>query len=132
MGLSISYGSAGSDEDRFKILDAAYERGLLFWDTADVYNDNEDLIGRWFKRTGKRDQIFLASKFGAAVRPNGEPIIHPDPEYVFEACEKSLERLGVDYIDLYYRHRLDMKTPVEKTVAAMAELKKFVPLPPFT
>jgi aryl-alcohol dehydrogenase-like predicted oxidoreductase len=126
MGLSISYGSAGSDEERFKILDAVYERGILFWDTADVYNDNEDLIGNWFKRTGKRSEIFLASKFGAALKPNGEAVIRSDPDYVFEACEKSLKRLGVDCIDLYYHHRLDMKTPIEKTVAAMAKLKEQV------
>ncbi|RFU26610.1 hypothetical protein B7463_g9726, partial [Scytalidium lignicola] len=124
MGLRTSYGPAGTDEERFVILDAAYDRGLLFWDTADVYGDNEDLLGKWFKLTGKRDEIFLASKFGAGVLPNGEVFIRSDPEYVFEACEKSLKRLGVDCIDLYYHHRLDMKTPIEKTVAAMVELKK--------
>jgi aryl-alcohol dehydrogenase-like predicted oxidoreductase len=126
MGLSASDGSVGTDEERFLILDAAYECGLLFWDTADVYSDNEDLIGKWFKRTGKRDSIFLASKFGAAVLPSGEAVIRSDPEYVFEACEKSLKHLQVDTIDLYYLHRLDMKTPIEKTVHAMVELKKSV------
>lgn len=123
MGLSAFYGAPQSDEERFKVLDRAYELGETFWDTADVYMDNEDLIGKWFKRTGKRDEIFLATKFANAW-VDGTMTQRNDPEYVREACEKSLRRLGVDSIDLYYCHRLDRVTPVEKMVDAMAELKK--------
>lgn len=88
--------------------------------------DNEDLIGKWFKRTGKRDEIFLATKFASFRTAEGMREIRSDPEYVKEACAKSLKRLGIQTIDLYYCHRLDRKTPVEKTVQAMAELKKYV------
>ena len=80
-------------------------------------------MGAWFKRTGKRDQIFLATKFAAFFGPEGMGL-RSDPEYVKQACEKSLKRLGVDKIDLYYCHRVDQVTPIEKTVEAMAELKK--------
>lgn len=123
MGLSAFYGKPESDEERFKILDKAYEMGETFWDSADVYMDNEDLMGKWFKRTGKRADIFLATKF-ANVMKDGAMTVKSDPEYVKEACEKSLKRLGIHTIDLYYCHRLDGKTPVEKTVEAMAQLKK--------
>lgn len=124
MGLSAFYGKPESDEDRFKILDKAYDMGETFWDSADVYMDNEDLIGKWFKRTGKRDDIFLATKFANTMK-DGSMTVRSDPEYVKEACEKSLKRLGIPTIDLYYCHRLDRKTPVEKTVEAMAQLKKY-------
>ena len=77
----------------------------------------------WFQRTGKRDHIFLATKFGVTKDENGKATVRSDPDYVKQACEKSLKRLGVSRIDLYYCHRVDMKTPIEKTVAAMAELK---------
>ncbi|KAI9841660.1 MAG: hypothetical protein M1837_000454, partial [Sclerophora amabilis] len=95
MGLSAFYGQAESDEERFKILDRAFELGEVFWDSADVYMDNEDLIGKWFKRTGKRDQIFFATKFANFVDAEGNRAIRSDPEYVKEACEKSLRRLGI-------------------------------------
>lgn len=124
MGISVGYGAAEGDEDRFKVLDRAYELGQTFWDSADVYGDSEELIGKWFKRTGKRDEITLATKFGAVLQQDYSLAINSDPEYAKEACAKSLKRLGVDTIDLYYCHRVDGKTPVEKTVQAMAELKK--------
>ena len=123
MGMSVGYGKPESDQDRFQILDKAYDMGETFWDTADAYTDNEDLIGKWFKRTGRRDDIFLATKFGLTMK-DGNMAVRSDPEYVKEACERSLERLGLSTIDLYYCHRLDVKTPVEKTVEAMAQLKK--------
>lgn len=123
MGLSGFYGGTESDEDRFKVLDKAYDMGETFWDSADVYMDSEDLIGKWFKRTGKRDEIFLATKFALTWR-DGEAGARNDPEYVREACEKSLKRLGIPTIDLYYCHRLDGKTPIEKMVEAMAQLKQ--------
>ncbi|THU78477.1 Aldo/keto reductase [Dendrothele bispora CBS 962.96] len=119
MGLSVAYGPVETEEERFKVLDAVYESGSRHWDTSDAYGDSEELLGKWFKRTGKRDDIFLATKFGLLLTgARGEP------EYVKEACAKSLERLGVDHIDLYYLHRVDPKTPIEKTVGAMAELVK--------
>jgi len=82
------------------------------------------LLGKWFKRRGKRNEIFLATKFGVTFDSNRRPTVRSDPEYVKQACAKSLERLGIDCIDLYYCHRVDKKTPIEETVQAMAELKK--------
>ncbi|KAJ7902798.1 NADP-dependent oxidoreductase domain-containing protein [Mycena olivaceomarginata] len=119
MGISSFYGAVESDEERFKVLDAAHAGGCNHWDTAHVYGDSEELIGKWFKRTGKRSDIFLATKFGiTASGPRG------DPEFVKEQVATSLSRLGVDYIDLYYQHRVDPKTPIEVTVGAMAQLVK--------
>ena len=89
-----------------------------------MYQDSEDLLGKWFKRTGKRDEIFLATKFGNKSMPDGTRAVDSSPEYCKQACEKSLKRLGIKTIDLYYCHRVDLKTPIEKTVEAMAELKK--------
>ncbi|KAJ7485202.1 NADP-dependent oxidoreductase domain-containing protein [Mycena galericulata] len=119
MGISTFYGAVESDEERFKVLDAAYEGGCTHWDTAHIYGDSEELLGKWFKRTGKRSDIFLATKFG--VTPAGP---RSDPEFVKEQIATSLSRLGVDYVDLYYQHRIDPKTPIEVTVGAMAELVK--------
>ncbi|KAJ7778912.1 NADP-dependent oxidoreductase domain-containing protein [Mycena metata] len=116
MGLSSFYGQVDSDEERFKVLDAAHAAGCTFWDTADMYGDSEDLIGKWFKRTGKRGEIFLATKFG--FRPDLS--IDGSPAYVRPAVESSLKRIGVDSIDLLYLHRADPKY----TVAAMAEFVK--------
>jgi len=124
MGLSAFYGKPESDEARFKILDRAYELGETNWDSADVYGDNEDLIGKWFKRTGKRDEIFLATKFANHVKPNGTREIRNEPEYIKEACATSLKRLGISTIDLYYCHRFSGTVPVEHVVKAMAELVK--------
>ncbi|KAL0571570.1 hypothetical protein V5O48_010388 [Marasmius crinis-equi] len=126
MGLSVWYGAVQSDEERLKVLDAAYESGCRFWDTADIYGDSEELIGKWFKlNPGKRDQIFLATKFGA--RLDGPS--RGTPEYVKQQCQESLRKMGVDYIDLYYQHRVDASTPIEKTVGAMAELVKYALFP---
>ncbi|KAJ8058436.1 hypothetical protein OCU04_012625 [Sclerotinia nivalis] len=126
MGLSIAYGKVESDEARFKILDRAFELGETFWDSSDLYGDNEELVGKWLANNpDKRKDIFLATKFAfvhAGDKPG--PMIDSSPEYLKEACEKSLKRLGVDTIDLYYCHRVDGKTPIELTVQAMAELKK--------
>ncbi|KAI9642700.1 hypothetical protein NHQ30_008431 [Ciborinia camelliae] len=124
MGLSAFYGSTESDEARFKVLDRAYELGQTNWDTADIYADSEDLLGKWFKRTGKRDEIFLATKFANQMLKDGSHSVDSSPEYVKVACAKSLHRLGIQTIDLYYCHRVDGKTPIEKTVEAMAELKR--------
>ncbi|KAJ9213191.1 hypothetical protein DTO166G4_5184 [Paecilomyces variotii] len=125
MGLSAFYGPPKPDNERFAVLDAAYEAGEHFWDSADIYMDNEDLLGKWFAANPeKRKDIFLATKFALHPKPDGSLEIRGDPEYVKEACAKSLKRLGLPYVDLYYCHRLDKNVPVEKTVQAMAELKK--------
>ncbi|KAI0315462.1 Aldo/keto reductase [Amylostereum chailletii] len=118
------YGSAiDGDEERFKTLDAACETGCTHWDTADVYQDSEELIGNWFKRTGKRDQIFLATKCGIQLNSTGFTITGT-PEYIKQACDKSLERIGVDCIDLYYLHRPDKNVPIEISIRAMSDLVK--------
>ncbi|KAJ7659143.1 NADP-dependent oxidoreductase domain-containing protein [Mycena polygramma] len=119
MGIATFYGAGESDEERFKVLDAAHAAGCTFWDTTDLYGDSEELIGKWFKRTGKRNDIFLASEFGYTT---SFFTIDGTPAYVKTAVESSLKKLGVDHIDLYYLHRADTKTPIEHTVGAMAEL----------
>ncbi|KIK64241.1 hypothetical protein GYMLUDRAFT_83540 [Collybiopsis luxurians FD-317 M1] len=119
MGISAFYGKPEPDEERLKVLDVVYDSGCTHWDSANIYGDSEVLIGKWFKKTGKRDEIFLTSKFGNTPQgPRG------DPEHVKEQCAKSLERFGVSSIDLYYQHRPDPKVPIEITVGAMAELVK--------
>lgn len=125
MSIGGIYGQTDDADHKYKVLDRAHEIGQRFWDTADVYSDSEQRIGEWFKQTGKRDDIFLATKFGIQVTDSGL-LTRSDPEYVREACEKSLKVLGIDTIDLYYCHRIDTKTPIEKTIEAMAELKKYV------
>jgi hypothetical protein len=124
MGLSIAYGAAKPDHERLELLNAVYDAGEHFWDSADIYGDNEELIGKWFAANpDKRDTVFLATKFGNVRNPDGTAYVRGDPEYVKEACDRSLKRLGVSHIDLYYCHRLDTNVPVEKTVQAMVELK---------
>jgi len=122
MGLSIAYGAAGSDDERLEFLDHLFSLGETFWDSADAYGDSEDLLGKWFAKTGKRSEIFLATKFG--IDMSAGFALRSDREYIFKAVEKSLKRLGTDCIDLYYMHRTDGKTPIEETVKAMKELKE--------
>ncbi|KAI0664869.1 Aldo/keto reductase [Cubamyces menziesii] len=126
MGISAFYGKPLPDEERFKVLDAVYENGCTFWDTANIYADSEELIGKWFKRTGKRDEIFLATKFGIVGESESDPgrTINGTPEYAVQALEASLKRLGTDYIDLWYLHRADPQVPIELSVRAMAEQVK--------
>ena len=111
-------------------MDRAWELGATFWDSASVYGDSEVLIGKWFqKHPERRQDIFLATKFGITGKfENGELqlFFNSTPENCREVCEQSLQKLGVDYIDLYYVHRFDSKTPVEKTMAALLDLKKYV------
>ncbi|KAJ5708103.1 NADP-dependent oxidoreductase domain-containing protein [Penicillium malachiteum] len=124
MSIGDTYGSAGSLDDKVAILEHAHSTGQWFWDTADLYADSEDVVGEWVKRSGNRNDIFLATKFGIQMdRTTYKITVRSDPEYVKAACEKSLKRLGVDVIDLYYCHRVDEVTPIEKTVEAMVELK---------
>ena len=126
MGMSDFYGPADEDES-IATLHHALDIGLNFLDTADVYGSghNETLIGRAL--AGRRDRAFIATKFGIAGakrRPEGglELQVNGRPEYVKSACDASLQRLGVDCIDLYYQHRVDSQVPIEDTVGAMAEL----------
>ncbi|KEF63382.1 alcohol dehydrogenase [Exophiala aquamarina CBS 119918] len=124
MSLAGVYGPAGDDEERFKVLDAAYELGARHWDDADVYGDTEELVGKWFERNPeKRKDIFLTTKFGIAAFDVNSMTIRSDPEYVRSAVESSLKKLKTDYIDLYYCHRVDGKSPIEQTLKAMVELK---------
>ncbi|KAK9430295.1 NADP-dependent oxidoreductase domain-containing protein [Lipomyces doorenjongii] len=120
MGISAFYGPKLDDEAAFAVLDKAVELGCTFWDTARLYNDNEEVIGRWFAKTGKRSEIFLCTKFG--IKPDYSS--DGSPEYVKQSCEDSLQRLGVDTIDLFYQHRMDQSLPIEVTVGAMAGLVK--------
>lgn len=125
MSFGGAYGQVDDEAHKLALLDRAHEIGQRFWDTADIYGSSEDTIGKWIRQSGKRQDIFLATKF-AADFSTGELIVRSDPEYAKEACEKSLKRLGVETIDLYYCHRVDGKTPIEKTIEAMVDLKRFV------
>jgi aryl-alcohol dehydrogenase-like predicted oxidoreductase len=122
--LSGFYGPPGTREDKLALLDHAFAAGLRFWDLSDVYGDSEEVIGEWLRRSGNREHVFLGTKFSLERQPDGKHTFRSDPEYVREACARSLEKLGVDAIDLYYCHMVDGVTPIEKTVAAMAELKQ--------
>lgn len=123
MSLGFGPGPILPDEERLAVLDRAWEIGATNWDTADVYGDSEELIGKWFRlHPERRKDIYLATKF--AIRPKADGTFEFDtsPEYCRASCESSLRRLGVDHIDLFYIHRLDPKVPIEKTMAVMAEL----------
>lgn len=124
MSIGGIYGPAGSREELVAFLEHAHANGQRFWDTADMYGDSEDIVGEWFQHSGKRDDIFLATKFACQYDAQKGLIVRSDPEYARAACEKSLKRLGVDTIDLYYCHRADGVTPIEKTIEAMVDLKK--------
>ncbi|HAU81858.1 aldo/keto reductase [Stenotrophomonas sp. TWI273] len=124
MGMSAFYGGRGSDADAIAVIHRALERGVTLLDTADMYgpHTNEVLVGKAI--AGRRDQVFLATKFGIRLEPSDTAARSVDgrPEYVIAACEASLQRLGVDHIDLYYQHRVDGTVPIEDTVGAMARL----------
>jgi aryl-alcohol dehydrogenase-like predicted oxidoreductase len=122
MGMSQSYGP-GDDRESVATIHRALELGMTFLDTADMYGPftNERLVGRAI--AGRRDEVVLATKFGNQRRADGSWVrVNGEPDYVRRACDESLERLGVDHIDLYYQHRVDRSVPVEDTWGAMAEL----------
>ena len=123
MGMSEFYG-AGDEKESVATLERALDLGITFWDTSDAYgpHTNEELIGRTL--AGRRDKVFLATKFGI-VRDPTDPNkrgIDGRPEYVRQSVEGSLRRLKTDHIDLYYQHRVDRNVPIEETVGAMARL----------
>ena len=124
MGMSEFYGT-GDDAQSIATIHRALDLGCNFLDTADMYGPfkNEELVGRAIR--GRRDEVVLATKFGNMRGDDGAFLgVNGKPDYVRNACDASLKRLGVDHIDLYYQHRVDRTTPIEDTVGAMAELVK--------
>jgi aryl-alcohol dehydrogenase-like predicted oxidoreductase len=121
MGMSGTYGEV-DEAEAIATIHHALDIGVTFLDTADIYGNghNEGLVGRALK--GRRDEAVLATKFANRAGPDGKRSICGKPDYVKEACDASLKRLGVEVIDLYYQHRVDPETPIEDTVGAMAEL----------
>ena len=121
MGMSAWYG-ATDEQESIATIHRALELGVTFLDTADVYGagENEKLVGRAI--AGRRDEVVLATKFGNRWFDDGTRRIDGSPEYVRSAIDASLQRLGVDHVDLYYQHRVDADTPIEETVGAMAGL----------
>ena len=122
MGMSTHYGQLDDKESMATILHAL-DRGIDFFDTSDSYGvgKNEELLGQALK--GRRDQAIVATKFGIIRGPKGEWLgVDGRPEYVYQACDASLQRLGMNHIDLYYVHRIDASVPIEETVGAMGRL----------
>jgi len=121
MSMSGVYGNANDDES-IRVIHYALDQGINFLDSADMYGwgHNETLLGKALK--GRRDKVIVATKFGQVKLPDGKQAVDGRPEYVAQACEASLKRLGIDVIDLYYQHRVDANTPIEDTVGAMKRL----------
>src|SRR5712664_4777896 len=121
MSMSGTYGK-GDDAQSIEVVHRALDLGVNLLDSSDMYGfgHNEELLGRAVR--GRRDQVLLTTKFGQARTPEGRAIVNGRPEYVAQACDASLKRLGVDVIDLYYQHRVDPSVPIEDTVGAMKRL----------
>jgi len=121
MSMSGIYGNA-SDEESIRVIHHALERGINFLDSADMYGwgHNETLLGKALR--GHRDGVIVATKFGQTRDADGKQGVDGRPEYVVQACEASMKRLGIEVIDLYYQHRVDLNTPIEDTVGAMKRL----------
>lgn len=125
MGLAEFYGDALADSEAEALLEAALARGVNFFDTADMYGGgrNEEQLAGFLKK--HREKVVLATKFAIRRGPDGAWLgLSNDPDYIRQACEASLKRLGVDVIDLYYMHRRDRSVPIEDSVGAMADLVK--------
>ncbi|KAG6908320.1 hypothetical protein DXG01_005296 [Tephrocybe rancida] len=118
MGMGAFYGRS-DDKESIETLTYAANRGMTFWDTSDVYGHSENLIGQWFTETGRRSDIFLATKFGA--RDTESSVFKPNskPSYILKAVQRSLAALKTDYIDLYYQHRVDPDVPIEVVLEAL-------------
>eukprot|EP00270_Netrium_digitus_P017038 TRINITY_DN618_c0_g1_i2.p1 TRINITY_DN618_c0_g1~~TRINITY_DN618_c0_g1_i2.p1 ORF type:complete len:339 (-),score=61.89 TRINITY_DN618_c0_g1_i2:167-1183(-) len=121
MGMSAFYGAPKPDADMIQLIHQALDLGITFFDTSDIYgpHTNEILLGKAFK--GIRDKVEIATKFSISFEGGGVSI-RGDEDYVLKACDSSLQRLGVDYVDLYYQHRVDTGVPIEITVGAMKKL----------
>src|SRR5436190_15483673 len=126
MGMSYAYGTT-DDAESMRVLHRYVEMGGNFLDTAEIYGPylNEELLGRFLKET-RRENLIIATKFGFKIDPEKKTIVGADssPENIRRACDASLQRLGIETIDLYYQHRVDPAVPIEETIAAMVELKK--------
>jgi aryl-alcohol dehydrogenase-like predicted oxidoreductase len=121
MSMSGVYGNANDDES-ISVIHHALDHGVDHLDSSDMYGwgHNEQLLGRALK--GRRDKVIVATKFGQTKDASGKQGVDGRPEYVMQACEASLKRLGIEVIDLYYQHRVDPNTPIEETVGAMKRL----------
>ena len=123
MSMSDFYQDAGDEQESVAVIQRALDQGCSLLSTADIYGPftNERLIGRAI--AGRRDEVVIATMFGQVRREDGSFVgFDSRPEYVHKACDASLDRLGVDYIDLYFQHRVDPTVPIEDTVGAMAQL----------
>jgi aryl-alcohol dehydrogenase-like predicted oxidoreductase len=121
MSMSGIYGNA-NDEESIRVIHHALDKGINHLDSSDMYGwgHNETLLGKALK--GRREGVIVATKFGQTKDADGKQGVNGRPEYVMQACEASLKRLGIDVIDLYYQHRVDTNTPIEDTVGAMKRL----------
>ena len=121
MSMSGTYGK-GDDAQSIEVVHRALDLGVNFLDSSDMYGfgHNEELLGRAIR--GRRDQVLVTTKFGQGRTPEGKAFVNGRPDYVTQACDASLKRLGVDVIDLYYQHRVDPTVPIEDTVGAMKRL----------
>jgi aryl-alcohol dehydrogenase-like predicted oxidoreductase len=125
MGMSFSYGVVHDEQEMISLLHAAVDRGITFFDTAEVYGPytNEVLVGKALSPI--REKVVIATKFGFNITPDGKPGTHglnSRPEHIKEACEGSLKRLQIDAIDLYYQHRVDPDVPIEEVAGAVKDL----------
>ncbi|KAF7968831.1 hypothetical protein HWV62_29238 [Athelia sp. TMB] len=120
MGIGAWYGPTPDEAASMDVLSYAADRGVTFWDTADIYKTSEETLGNWFAKTGRRSDIFLASKFGAFDPTIGrESGVTSKPSYIVKALQRSLAALKTDYLDLYYQHRVDPTVPIEIVLEAL-------------
>ena len=124
MGLTSYYGAPADEDEAIRLIHRAIDLGVTFFDTAEAYGPytNEKLVGRALK--GRRDSVVIATKFAWEWSADGERHLNSRPDHIFKVVDESLSRLGTDYIDLYYQHRLDPQVPIEETVGALTELIK--------